>query len=130
MGENSVYSYRNPNDKTSYIDGEALMHNVNMRRKWYRQWANQQDAENLLFNSMTIAPQDKENMVVFIDGSIRDISKYKKPQYLSYNGNNPALWQGGQMVMSTSALYRQKIDEEYNKTRDLNYIKTKRREPI
>lgn len=123
----NFYHYRNPNDKTSYVDRNVLVDNVNKRREWYKKYSKQQDSELLLFNSMYLVPQEKENLIVDIDGNFRDISRIRRPQYLSYDGNNRALWQGDNIVMSTSGLYRDIIDEQYKKSRDPEYIKSKRK---
>lgn len=123
----SLYNFRNPKDKTSYIAREDLIDRVNRHREWYKKYAHQQDMELILKNTSYLAPQYKENLVVSLDGQYVDISQYRKPQYLLYNGNNPAWWQGDNIVMSTRGLYGNQIDEQYKKTRDIQYIKSKRR---
>lgn len=118
---NNVYFYRNPNDKTTFIDRNVALKELQKRREKVWQYATMKDAEKKLYDDYQYKKKDRYG--VFGDGSIRDISKYKKELYTYYDGNNPFLNQGGPIMISTRAIYGKEIDQAYEKTREPPYIK-------
>lgn len=111
----NVYGRRNPNDKTSYVDQKALKENLEKRKEWVYKNALREDAE--LWKNRNFRIVRKDLYAGIEDGSLMDISPYKVELYKSFNGNNPSLWQGSQVGMSTRQLYGQQIDNQYQKYR-------------
>lgn len=100
---NNNYQRRNPNDKTTYVPYENRVNDLQKRREYVRNRAIHMDTERELFNDPRISGNERNTLAVFSkDGisEIRDISMYKKPLYLSYDTNNPALVQGSSIVTS------------------------------
>lgn len=105
----NIYKYRDPNDKTTYIARDDQLENLRKRREKVMQYAIMKDAEKKLYDDYLYKKKDRYG--VFGDGSIRDIYKYRTEMYTHYDGNNPALVQGGPIMISTRALYNDKLNE-------------------
>lgn len=106
----NVYKYRNPNDHATYTDRKKLIEYKRLQLQAAKNRAIQADTEMVL--SIYRGQQFKhENYAVLSDGTIMDISKYCKPQYMSYDGNNPALVQGAAMSISPKAIFSREIDK-------------------
>lgn len=100
---NNHYQRRNPNDKSTYVSYEDRMSRLQKKREHVRNMAIHMDTERELSDDWRISGKEKETLAVFSEGGvseIRDISMYKKPLYLSYDTNNPALVQGSSVVTS------------------------------
>lgn len=128
-GQNNIYKYRDPNDKITFVPREDQLKNLEKRREYYRKIAVKEDIEKL-FRGLYCTHNDipnKENYIVGYDGQFKYIQKYRTELYTHYDGNNPALVQGGPVMLSGRLLYGKKIDDEYKKCMDYDYIYSKRR---
>lgn len=105
----NIYKYRDPNDKTTYIDRKNLLQDLQKRREKVYQYAIMKDAEKTLYDDYQYKKKDRYG--AFGDGSIKNIYPYRTELYTHYDGNNPALVQGGQVVISTRALYNNKLND-------------------
>lgn len=116
----SVYKYRDPNDKITYVERSKLLEDLKKRREKVYSYAIMKDAEKRLYDDYKY--KKKERYGVFGDGTIKDIYPYKSEMYTHYDGNNPALVQGGQIVISTRALYNSQLNESYKKASEPAYL--------
>jgi len=104
---------RDPNDKTTYISRENQLKSLDNRREIERMRIQRDDGE--LWKQRNFRIVRKDLLAAGTDGSMINLAPYKTEMYKHYDGNNPALWQGGGLIMSTRALYGQKLDEGYKK---------------
>lgn len=119
----NIYKRRDPNDKTTYVPREDQLILLNKRREFYRMVAQKEDLERL-FNNFARIPK-KDRYAVGYDGNIKSIHQYKTDLYTHYDSNNPALVQGGPVMMGSSKiLYKYEIDKQNKEAMTPGYIES------
>jgi len=120
----NVYKFRDPNDHTTYVSRQNLQDLCELRKHALRKAAIQADTEyNLaLYRGNGFK---HSNYIVLSDGRILDRSCYYKELYTDYDGNNPALVQGGMVGITQKALYKNKINSDYAKYSTQEYVRSR-----
>lgn len=104
---------RDPNDKTTYISREDQIKMIENRKAIERMRLERDDGE--LWKERNYKIVRKDLVAASIDGRLIDLSQYRTEMYKHYDGNNPALWQGGGLIMSTRGIYGKQLDEQYQR---------------